>query len=216
MAVSDHGGGGAGGSGGDHGGGNSAGGGGNAGGRRTRRRSQQQCRRQSRRRSRQQRRRSWRWQQQRSRQCGRLDSGSGRARRNRSSVTWHDQQPQLHGDRGSAQRRAQHDLAWLDRERDGFIECVARLAECHVARSANFDGRNDWLLSRRDGHRARHADCYASPDCRAQRSDSGGTCRRVGACSQQGPTPSVVSAVDKQLGLPATDPTLGVSQPSPY
>ncbi len=26
-------------------------------------------------------------------------------------------------------------------------------------------------------------------------------------------TPSVVSAVDKQLGLPATDPTLGVSQP---
>ena len=26
-------------------------------------------------------------------------------------------------------------------------------------------------------------------------------------------TPGVVSAVDKQIGLPATDPTLGVSQP---
>jgi hypothetical protein len=38
----------------------------------------------------------------------------------------------------------------------------------------------------------------------------------LGPAGNKDLTPSVVSAVDKQLGLPATDPTLGVSQPSPY
>jgi hypothetical protein len=31
--------------------------------------------------------------------------------------------------------------------------------------------------------------------------------------ANKGLTPSVVSTVDRQLGLPATDPTLGVSRP---
>jgi len=38
----------------------------------------------------------------------------------------------------------------------------------------------------------------------------------LGPASNKELTPSVVSAVDKQIGLPATDPTLGVSQSSRY
>jgi hypothetical protein len=38
----------------------------------------------------------------------------------------------------------------------------------------------------------------------------------LGPAANKDLTPSVVSAVDKQLGLPATDPTLGVSQSSRY
>jgi hypothetical protein len=38
----------------------------------------------------------------------------------------------------------------------------------------------------------------------------------LGPAANKELTPSVVSAVDKQLGLPATNPNLGVSQPSRY